>query len=220
MKTKKAIRPEIEAVQKTAAVHGHIGWLEAEQCFVNLAGDYNYLEFPYYRSQDYENDGKPVHPTCKEMLDAYITPIMLEKLKKAGVAVPEYYISNGYFEPPVIIDPINPFMTKSRVVWKGPHSNTVAKSMTRNFTYAVSCQELPPGSSVHFVRAVLGWTNLVRFREIAEAVWRVLRVPVAKVRVVETAEKKLLLSDLLQLPFEKLNQRELTHIDRVVRWEK
>ena len=83
---------------------------------VNLAGNYDYLELPYYISQDLELQGRKIHPTCKEMLDAYVTPIFLEKAKIAGLPIPEYYISNGYFEPPVIIDPINPFMIRSRVV--------------------------------------------------------------------------------------------------------
>ena len=125
---------------------------EAE-CWVNLAGSYDYLELPYYVSQDYENEQRPVRPTCKEMLDAYVTPLFLEKAKLHGLPIPEYYISNGYFEPPVVVDPINPFMTKARTVLSPGRQESTARSMTRNFTYAICCQDIPAGAKVTHFRA-------------------------------------------------------------------
>jgi hypothetical protein len=50
-----------------------------EGCFVNLAGDYRCLTSGYYTSQNLEAAAKPVHPTCKEILDGYIVPLFLEK---------------------------------------------------------------------------------------------------------------------------------------------
>ena len=110
------------------AMHKEGGFL------VNLAGEYDYLELPYYISQDMEILGQTIHPNCKEMLDAYVTPLFLEKAKLAGLDIPEYFISNGYFEPPVIIDPINPFMVRSRIVMHTGRKDSIAKSMTRNHT--------------------------------------------------------------------------------------
>ena len=186
---------------------------------VNLAGNYDYLELPYYISQDLELQGRKIHPTCKEMLDAYVTPIFLEKAKIAGLPIPEYYISNGYFEPPVIIDPINPFMIRSRVVHQQSRVKSVSKSMTRNFTYAICCQEIPSGAEVNHFRAIFGWCVSPRFRESARPIWDVFHIPLAKVRVLTLADGRILLSDISQLSFNDLRKRERQHLEGMVQWE-
>jgi len=195
-----------------------IAYYKEGDFLVNLAGNYDYLELPYYISQDMELEGKKIHPTCKEMLDAYITPIFLEKAQIAGLPVPEYYISNGYFEPPVIIDPINPFMIRSRIVHHLSRVKSVSKSMTRNFTYAICCQEIPSGAEVGYFRAVFGWCVSPRFREIARSIWEVFHIPLAKVRVLTLADGQILLSDISQLPFNDLKKRERQHLEGVVQW--
>ena len=185
---------------------------------VNLAGEYDYLELPYYISQDLENMGQTIHPTCKEMLDAYVTPLFLEKARLAGLDVPEYYISNGYFEPPVIIDPINPFMVRSRIVKHSNRRDAIAKSMTRNHTYAICCQEIPEGGRVIKFRSVLGWSASPRFRAVSKKTWDHFHIPLAQVRVILLPDGKILLSDISQLPFERLRPRELAHMEEVVQW--
>lgn len=207
------------AVVRKAARRGFMATLRSEGVLVNLSGNYNYLESPYYRSQDVENSGVEVHPTCKEMLDAYVTPVFLEKAKLAELPIPEYYITNSYFEPPVVVDPINPFMTKSRIVLKANRRESVARSMTRNFTYAMCCQDIPPGAKVVYFRAVLGWCAARKYRAAAESIWRVFRIPIARVRVLELADKSFLFSDISPLPFEKLHKREVDHIGKLVIWD-
>jgi hypothetical protein len=198
--------------QRLLALHREGGFL------VNLAGNYDYLELPYYVSLDLENMGQTIYPTCKEMLDAYITPLFLEKAKLAGLSTPEYYISNGYFEPPVIIDPINPFMIKSRTVHHTSKRDTVAKSMTRNFTYAICCQDLPEGAQIKKFRSVLGWCSTPKYREAARQIWDYFHIPLAVVRTVVKTDGSLLLSDISQLPFERLKKRELAYVEEQVQW--
>jgi len=201
-----------------AAANNYIAFYPEDKCHVNLAGNYDYLELPYYLSMDYERDNKKIYPTCKEMLDAYVTPLFLEKAKLASLPVPEYYISNGYFEPPVILDPINPFMIKSRTVTKPGRHETIARSITRNFTYAVCCQEIPPGGEIKYFRTILGWTVSSRFREAADVLWKTFRIPLARVRVITQPNGNILFSDISQLPYDKLTARERGHIDEVVQW--
>jgi hypothetical protein len=186
---------------------------------VNLAGNYDYLEQPYYVSQDRELAGEPIHPTNKEMLDAYVPPLFLEKAKVSGLSVPRYYISNGYFEPPVIIDPINPFMIKSRTVWKAARTRAVAKSMTRNFTYAICCQEIPAGARIRKARVIFGHTSIARYREAVRCIWDVFHIPLAVVRLMELTDGSLLLSDVSQLPYDSLRSRERDFIEERVSWE-
>nr|MBN2277032.1 RimK-like ATPgrasp N-terminal domain-containing protein [candidate division Zixibacteria bacterium] len=202
-----------------AKANKYLAYYKPEECFVNLAGSYDYLELPYYVSMDLEREGKKIYPTCKEMLDAYVTPLFLEKAKLASLPVPEYYISNGYFEPPVVLDPINPFMVKSRTVIKPGHHETISRSITRNFTYAVCCQEIPPGGEVKHFRSILGWTVSARFREAAVVLWKVFHIPLAKVRVITQPNGNILFSDISQLPIDKLSGRELDYIEEKVTWE-
>ncbi len=204
---------------RRSQTEGDIAFFSREQCHVNVSGNYDYMELPYYLSQDLENDGKTVRPTCKEMLDAYITPLALEKARLAGIPVPEFYLTNSYFEPPVVIDSINPFMIRSRVIHKNGREKSVAKSLTRNYKYAMCCQEIPPGGEVKYFRSILGWTTSSRFHAIAGAIWDTFHIPLARIRVIVTPDERILFSDISKLPFEKLNKKELAHLRENLTWE-
>lgn len=197
---------------------GPVGYLEREAFFVNLSGDYRYMSAGYYMSQELEGNGATVHPTCKEILDGYVVPLFLDKAQLTGLAVPTYYITNGYFEPPVIVDAVNPFMSRHSIVLKTGHQERVAKSLTRNYTYAVCCQELPPGARVCYLRSVLGWCALPRHRELARAVWEIFRIPLALVRFISLSSGSLLLSCLRPLPLKELKRQERLYLDKTVTW--
>jgi len=196
-----------------------VGWMPEVECYVNLAGSYDYLSEPYYVSQDYEHGGKPIRPTGKEMLDAYVPPLFLEKAGLAGLSIPEYFISNGFFEPPVIVDPVNPFTLKGRVVLKPGRAKNIGRSLTRNFTYAICCQVLPAGSRVAYFRSVLGWCAPAAYRELAGLIWAKFNIPAAKVRVIRLKNGRSLLSDIAPLPFETLTAREGRFIEERIRWD-
>jgi hypothetical protein len=195
-----------------------IAYLDDAACYVNLRGDYRYMTSGYYTSQDWEAVDKPVHPTCKEILDAYIVPLFLERARLAGVKIPAYYITNDFFEPPVIVDSINPFMSRQSIVLRSGHQERVSKSLTRNFTYAICCQELPVGARIGHFRAVLGWSVRRRYRPLAAAIWEIFRVPLARVRVIMLANQEVLLSGLRPLPCERLSVRERDYVQKRVTW--
>lgn len=196
-----------------------VGFWHKQGCLINLGGNYDYLELPYYLSQDYELAGQEIFPSNKQMLDAYVPPLFLVKARAAGIDVADHYISNGYFEPPVIIDPINPFMIKSRIVWKAARTDAVARSMTRNFTYAICCQDIPPGSRIVYFASVLGHASTSEYRTSARQVWEVFRIPLARVRLIITPERKSLMSDISPLPYHKLSERQRSFIAREVTWQ-
>lgn len=197
-----------------------VGHLMTENCLVNLAGDYRYLKAGYYASQDFESSGEPIRPTCSDIMDAYVVPLFLAKAQKAGLTVPSYYISNGYFEPPVVVDTINPFMSRHSVVLKTAAQERISKSLTRNFTYAICCQDLPDGSRVSYFPAVLGHTAQPRYRELARALWDVFHIPVVKVRVIMLPDGTILPSGMQPLPYARLTERDRAIIEREVLWLK
>ena len=197
-----------------------ICWYPQGGHYVNLAGDYDYLEMPYYLSQDFENTGRLIHPTPKEILDAYITPLFLEKAKLNDLPVPNFYLTNGYFEAPVVIDPINPYIIKSRTVLKAGREASTARSMTRNHTYAMCCQEIPKGAKIVHFRSVLGWCYTKRFQAASLAIWERYHIPLAKVRMFALPDGTLLFSDLGPLPFADLGANERHYLDSKVQWQK
>lgn len=207
------------ALISVARSNRYIGRLQPQSTYVNLAGNYDYLSQPYYVSQDRELNGDSILPTCKDMLDAYVPPLFLDKARAAGVPVPECYISNGYFEPPVIVDPINPFTLRGRVVLKAGKARSIAKSLTRNFTYAICCQELPANSRIAYFRSVLGWCAQPAYLDQSRLVWEVFNIPLAKVRVIKLENGGILLSDISPLCFEDLGARELRYIKERVTWD-
>jgi hypothetical protein len=198
----------------------HLGRWNQEACWVNLSGEYQYLADGYYVSQDLEVTGASVHPTCKEILDAFIVPLFLEKARLAGLPVPVYYITNDYFEPPVLVDSMNPFMSRSSIVLKQVSQESVSRSLTRNYTYAICCQVLPPGSRVGQFRAVLGNTWNDRFRPLAAKIWEVFRMPLASVRIIVLETGDVQLSGLRPLEFSGLTRREISYLNREIAWPK
>ena len=118
-----------------------------------------------------------------------------------------------------MLDPINPFMDQQRLVLKPGTQERAARSLTRNFTYAVCCQELPPGTRVSHFHAVLGWSSSPRFRTMATLIWDVFHIPLANVRVFVRNGETVLLSRLKPLPFERLTAREHEYVSRRVTWQ-
>ncbi len=209
-------RPRLGAGHKEAS---YVGVVRGESGFINLGGNYDYLGRAYYISQDYENEGKEIRPSCKEMLDAYVPPLFLEKAILAGLKVPEYCLSNGHFDPPVIVDPVNPFSLKGRIVLKTGRAKSIAKSLTRNFTYAVCCQQIPPGGRVVYFRSVLGWSVQSVYRDVSRAIWENFSIPLARVRLVLTGNNEYLLSDISPLFIDDLRAREIKYIKEQVTWD-
>jgi hypothetical protein len=202
------------------ASRGLLAYHPGEDCHVNLTGDYTYLDPGYYLSQDQQLLDRPVHPTCREALDAYVVPVLMERARFARIPVPDHHLSNDHFDPPALVYPLNPFMTKHSEVWKGGHQEEISKSQTRNYTYAICVQKLPVGSKVVTFRAVLGWTMKPAHRLLAAAIWQSLRIPLARVVAIQTTIGELLLSALRPLPAETLTSREWRQLESLLTWPK
>jgi hypothetical protein len=187
---------------------------------VNLSGNYDYLSDGYYISQEYEHAGDEIRPDGKEMLDAYIPPLCLEKARQAGIPIPEYYISNGYFDPPVIADPVNPFTLRGKVVLKAGKAKSIGKSLTRNYTYAICCQELPEGARLIYFQSVLGWSVNASYRDISQKIWDVFSIPLARVRIIQTSDGDYLLSDISPLFVEDLKAKTRKYLEERISWER
>lgn len=185
---------------------------------VNLSDGCSYLEEGYYRSQALEMQGQQVLPGTAEMLDAQVVPLALAKARMAGIPTPEHYISNGYFEPPAVLDPINPFMSGHALVLKAGRRDQVARSLTRNYTYAICCQELPEGARISTFRLVLGRTRSPEYRALGRSLWETFRLPLARVRVVRSGGRPPLFSAIEPLPVASLTRAERAILAAELEW--
>jgi hypothetical protein len=109
-------------------------------------------------------------------------------------------------------------MSRESVVLKTGHQERVARSLTRNFTYAICCQELPASARIGRFRAILGASLVERYRPFAAAIWHVFRMPLVRARVIVVADGEVWYSALQPLPFQQLTARELRYIQTQVTW--
>lgn len=187
--------------------------LRAAEVFVNLDGDYSYLGDGYYRSLEAEHEGLTAIPTAREALDAYVVPLALQKAAAGGLAVPRWEIANDTtvaFPPPVVIYPINPWQDEGRVVDGPAQLEDVIKSLSMSGKYPMVCQALPPDSRVDTLRLVLGRCLKPEYRDLAERLWRIFRLPLARVKIIVTA------GDYLFSAIEPLEREELTQNEKAI----
>ncbi len=190
---------------------------ENGSAFVNIIGDYRYMGEGHYGSVEAEIQGIKVYPTIKESLDAYVVPLCMERARSAGIDIPEYCISNDYFEPPAIVYPINPFMKRHSVVLKAGHVKRIAKSMTRNFKYAICVQKIHEDVAIREYKCVLGTTTCDEISDMASRVWNLFHLPICNLRVIE--DGKIMLSAIEPLPLHELGSKELKLLRKANEWQ-
>jgi hypothetical protein len=181
-----------------------------------LDGDYRYLSEAYYQSVDALNAGRPVAPTPQQILDALIVPLALCKAELAGLAVPEWYLTNEYFRPPVVCYTVNPFMRRSATVLQQGRAKAVARRMTRNGQYAVCCQEIEADTDVREFNVLLGRTAQPDNAEWAARVWEVFGLPLVRVRLLDFGGGRRMLSALEPLPRKTLKAAEQRMLDEAL----
>lgn len=185
---------------------------------LNLAGDYEYLSAGYYASLDAELAGERMLPTPEEALDAYVVPILLVKASAAGMAVPEATIVTDRFPtPPFLAWPIHPFSSKGEVILDAATLEARRGGLTYAGKYAVACQRLPADYRLDTIRVVLGGCDVPELAELASEAFRVLRLPLMRLRVIVSADAYLLAA-VGPLAFDELTVDERTRIDEVGTW--
>ncbi|MBI3871608.1 MAG: hypothetical protein HY304_00845 [candidate division Zixibacteria bacterium] len=175
---------------------------------VAASGNYEYLSEDYYRCQDMELSGLGLpRPTCAEALDAYIVPVALEKARMAGLAVPEWFLSNEYFHPPAVVDSINPFSRRFAVVRSEDERAKAAQQLTWNFKFAMCVQKIATTTEVIEIRVVGGRSEQTEFADWASLVHIVFAVPIATVRLLRT-DNQIQFSAISILPHRTLSAQE------------
>lgn len=185
---------------------------------LNLSGDYAYLSAGYYASLDAELAGERMLPTPEEALDAYVVPILADKARRGGIAVPDVTLVTDRFPaPPFFAWQVNPFSVKGELILDDAALAARRGGLTYAGKYAVACQKLPGDYRLDTARVVVGRCTVPEFSDLAAAAFRTLRLPSMRLRVVVSAEAYLL-SAALPLPFASLTDEERGWLEEVGTW--
>lgn len=125
-----------------------------------IAESYFYKTEPYYTILTLENEGKQVRPASSAVLDAYVVPVCLERVKMSGVPVCEWGISQAYVPLPAILYGLNYFATSAEytIVTDNDTAKNTIRHITNNGKYPFCFQKFAEGSEVRTCTAIFGKT--------------------------------------------------------------
>lgn len=170
-----------------------------------LTGDYEYLGDGYYACLEAEARGDRVLPSIADALDAYVVPIALERVERAGLPVPRWYLTNSDFAPPAVLYGVNPFARHHLVVQPGDDVAAAARKVSRQGKFVVCCQELPADAALVEFEQVFDRCPDERYADWAAALYRLFRLPLSRVRLIVTPEQDSF-SAVERQPREKLTE--------------
>lgn len=157
-----------------------------------VAESYFYKTEPYYTILSLENEGKVVHPSSSSVLDAYVIPVCLEKVRPAGIAVCEWGISQAYVPLPALLYGLNYYATSEEyaVVKDSKSAKDMIRHITNNGKYPFCFQKFPEGSEIISCTAIFGKTLCAgsTVAGYADAIYRLFGIPLFKLVCVKSGE--------------------------------
>lgn len=178
-----------------------------------ISENYSYKTETYYSILSYELEGKPVLPSSRVILDAYVVPICLERAKRGGIPVCDWGISQGYVPLPVILYGLNYFATTSDffVVDDNSRAKEVIRHITNIGKYPFCYQKLDEGATIHSCIGIFGKTthDCSGISDMAKKVYELFSIPLVTMVFVKNNEKYRL-SSLAPVKYSQLSIKERT----------
>jgi hypothetical protein len=163
-----------------------------------ISEDYSYKTEPYYTILTCELQGKNVMPHSRDVLDAYVVPMCLERAKLAGIPVAEWGISQGFVPLPSIVYGLNYFATSADffVVKDDAKAKEVIAHITNKGKYPFCYQKIAPDATVHSCVSIFGRTadSCAAIRGLAEKIYDLFAIPLVTMVFVRTGDEYLLSS--------------------------
>ena len=206
---KPAIKSNIKREQ--ALPKGSLFFIRRDNISYIISENYSYKTKTYYSILSYELEGRPVLPSSRVILDAYVVPLCLERAKRGGIPVCDWGISQGYVPLPVILYGLNYFATTSDFFVV--HDNTRAKEVIRHITnigkYPFCYQKLDEGATIHSCIGIFGKTSndCSRISEMAKKVYELFSIPLVTMVFVKNNETYRL-SSLAPVKYSQLSGEE------------
>jgi hypothetical protein len=172
---------------------------------------YGYKTEPYYTILDYEARGVNVFPTSRDVIDASVVPICLERARLNGIPVCKWGISQGYVPIPSILYGMNYFSNTSdySLVESVPDSKKVINHITNNGKYPFCYQDLPEGGTIEPIISIFG--NVVEkdrvVSNIAKKIYGIFNIPIITLVFIRCGEE-CFLSSLSSAKYSAMTKKE------------
>ncbi|HVP95537.1 hypothetical protein [Methanoregula sp.] len=176
-----------------------------------VAEDYSYKSEAYYTILAREQAGEPIRPSSRDVLDAFVVPVCLERAERAGIPVVEWGISQAYVPLPAILYGINYFATATdyAVVRDADQAKDVIKHITNKGKYPFCYQKIEDEAAISTCTAVFGRTtgSCAPIAGYAEKLYEIFSLPLVNMVFVRTGEK-FALSSLAPTRYTRLSPGE------------
>ena len=183
---------------------------EDSQYIVNE--NYFYKTEPYYAIVENENEGIRTTPSSRDVLDAYIVPVCLEKAKLAGISVCDWTVSYQFVPIPAIIYGLNYFSTPrdSFLVSNNEEAQKVVKHITNHGRYPFCYQKVSDASAVTRYVSIFGRSIncCEEVAQIAEKIYQVFKLPLVEIVLVKDNSGSYSLSSLAPVKYSQLSKEE------------
>ena len=157
-----------------------------------IAEDYSYKSEAYYTILAREQAGEAIRPSSRDVLDAFVVPVCLERAKQAGIPVVEWGISQAYVPLPAILYGINYFATATdyAVVRDANQAKDVIKHITNKGKYPFCYQKIDDGATISTCTAVFGKTteNCAAVAGYAEKIYDLFSIPLVNMVFVRNSD--------------------------------
>jgi hypothetical protein len=179
--------------RETGLLRDSLHVIERDGILHVISEDYSYKTEPYYTILTSELCGKNVRPKSSDVLDAYVVPMCLERVKLAGIPVADWGISQGFVPLPSIIYGLNYFATSADffVVSDDAKAKEVIAHVTNKGKYPFCYQKIPPDATVHSCVSIFGRTtdSCAAIAGLAEKIYQVFSIPLVTMVFVRTGRE-------------------------------
>ncbi len=179
-----------------------------------IAEDYSYKSEAYYTILAHELAGDDVRPSSRAVLDAFVVPVCLERVKRAGIPVVPWGISQAYVPLPAILYGLNYFATASdyAVVQDSMQAKEVVRHITNKGKYPFCYQKMDDKAIIHICTAVFGRTNGDgAIAGYAEKIYALFSIPLVNMVFVQTGNAYAL-SSLTPTRYTRLSEDERAYL--------
>lgn len=179
---------------------------------VYVLGDCRYLKPGYFEVFDAELKGLQVSPRFDDAINAHAVLICLDRAKRAGIPIPDYYITVRDIKKfPALVYAMNPYTCDHKFVTK-KNKTRAMRALTRNYTYPVCVQEID--GLLKEIIGVCGLTVERKYQKLVKKIWQIFNVPLVKLIIMNDG-KKIKLSAIDPVEIFELGKNELKLLKKI-----
>jgi hypothetical protein len=176
-----------------------------------VSDNYFYKSETYYRIVQNEIEGNTAIPSSKEVIEAFVIPICLEKARINQIPVCSWEISYSYAPLPAIAYGIHYYSDPAEysILRENEVAREVIQHITNHGKYPFCYQPIGESAEVFPIVSIFGetTTDQSELQNLAHAIYTTFRVPFLSITVVWDGERYML-SSLSSAKYSKLSKED------------